>query len=142
MKPVVLRIAGSLVVALLLLFVMFGARGWIGEPGGVWGAAVLMAIVGLIVYRVWPTYGYLREFFTMPEAKRAYRPTWPHVIGAIGISLGVHLLFVLFLLTISRDIIINYGGWLRSMVIFAALAYLSWPAIVVKWRRMWRRTAS
>lgn len=72
---------------------------------------------------------------TSPDAKRAYCASWPHVLGAAGISLGLYLLVLLFVLTMGRNITVDWGRLVRSLLIVAMLGYLYWPEMVEGWRR-------
>lgn len=137
MYPLWRRIVGSLGIAVLILNWMFGADNLTRDFSDVANGSIVLAVIWLITYRAWPALEITWDFFTSPEAKRAYRPTWPHVLGAFGLSLGVQLFLVLFALTLSRNIEVDPWALLRTVLIDAVIAYIAWPAVVMKWRH-WR----
>jgi hypothetical protein len=138
------RIAGSLVLALILLHWTFGlpeVASWLRDPGGPGVVAVVLAIAWFVADRVWLAAGILWHRFASPAVQRAYRPTWPHMLGAAGVSLGLHLLLLVLLLTMSRNVAPDWGGLARSLLTVAAVTYVVWPAIVLRCRQ-WRSRMS
>lgn len=127
---------GLLVCAALLLPWLFGIDRLPSDADDAASFALFLGICWLIAWRAWPAVEIAWEFFAAPEVKRAYRPTWSHVLGAVGLSLGLLLAPALFLLTLSRNIEADLGGMVRQGLLYALVFYIAWPAIVVRWRRL------
>ncbi len=130
------RFLGSLGYAVLLLHWQIGIDRLNWDANDVTVFLVVMGICWLITWRAWPAVEITWNFFTSPEAKRAYRPTWSHVLGALGLSLGLGLMFALLLLIAGRGSDVDPGGLGRGVLLFALIFYIAWPAIVVRWRRL------
>jgi hypothetical protein len=125
----------------LILLWVFGLDDLTRDSGDVANFTIVLTVIWLITWRAWPAVEITWEFFTSPAAKRAYRPTWSHVLGALGLGLGLTLLPALFLLTVSRNIEANLGGLGLRLLLYSLGFYIAWPAMVVRWRRLRTRSA-
>lgn len=130
------RFFGSLVCAALLLPWVFGIDRLPRDADDAASFALFLGICWFIAWRAWPAVAITWEFLASPEVKRAYAPTWPHVLRAFGLGLGLLLAPALFLLTMSSNIEVDLGDLARTLLVYTLIFYIAWPAIVVRWRRL------
>jgi hypothetical protein len=138
--PLWRRLIGSLVCAAFILPWMFGIDRLPSDADDAASFAIFLGICWLIAWRAWPAVEITWEFFTSPEARHAYRPTWSHVLGAFGLGMGLILalafLASLPLVMAGRNPDVEPGTLIRGMLQFTLVFYVFWPAIVVRWRRV------
>ena len=127
---------GSLGCALLLLNWLLGIDRLTWDPNDVTIFLIILGICWLITWRAWPAVEIAWEFFASPAAKRAYRPTWPHVLGAFGLSLGIALASALPLLMAGRGDDVDFGARSGGVLLLALILYIVWPVIAMTWRRL------
>jgi hypothetical protein len=130
------QLFGSLGCAVLLLHWQIGLDRLTWDPNDVMIFLVVLGICWLITWRAWPAVEIAWKILASPEVKRAYRPTWPHVLGALGVSVGLGVLTAFPLLMAGRDSDVDFGGLAGGVLLFALVFYIAWPALVGRWRRM------
>jgi hypothetical protein len=127
---------GSLVCAALLLPWFFGIDRLPRDAGDAASLAIFLGLCWLITWRAWPAVEIAWETFASPEARRAYLPTWPHALGALGLGVGFLLAPALFQLPLSTSIEFDPAVLARRLLVNALIFYIAWPALVVGWRRL------
>jgi hypothetical protein len=65
------------------------------------------------------------EFFTSPEARRAYRPTSPHVLEALGLGLALAFVTAIPLLLAGSESGVDLGARARGGLPFALILYIA-----------------
>ena len=98
--------------------------------------SVIPGICWLIAWRAWSAVEIIWEFSTSPEVKRAYAPTWPHVLGALCLGLALAFAPAIPLLLAGRESDVDLGARARGGLLFALIFSIAWPAIVVRCRRL------
>jgi hypothetical protein len=126
---------GSLASAVLLLHWQIGLDRLTWDPNDAMVILVILGICWLITWRAWPAVEITWDFFTSPEAKRAYRPTWPQVLGALGLGLVLAVATAIPLLLAGRESDVDFGARAQGGLLVALIFFIAWPALVVRWRQ-------
>ena len=121
---------------MLLLHWQFGIDRLAWESNDLATLGVVLAMCWLITWRAWPALEITRAFLISPEAGLAYRPTWPHVLGALGLGLVWPVATAIPLLLADRASDVDFGARTRGGLLLALICYIVWPALVIKWRQV------
>jgi len=91
------------------------------------GAGIVIA--GIIGFRAWPALEIVWDGRRLSNARHPLEPSWPRVVGAVGIGFVFVLLMYIAERLVSSSVEVHVTDFIHDLSMFSLIGYFIWPAV-------------